>query len=118
MDAVTFGRPKDRRSLVIYLPNLSSGGAERLHVTMAPAFVASGFVVTFLLHRAEGTLIPLLPPGIRVVSMNCDRTIAGLLPLKRFLQRDRPDILLSNLGHNNLIAIWAAAPVAFLPASS
>jgi glycosyltransferase involved in cell wall biosynthesis len=103
------GRPSDRRSLVIYLPDLASGGAERLHLTMAPAFVEADFAVTFLLHRAEGTLKPYLPPGVRVVSMDCGRTIAGLFPLKRFLQRDRPDILLSNLGHNNIIAIWAAA---------
>ena len=103
------GRPGDRRSLVIYLPDLASGGAERLHLTMAPSFVEAGFEVTFLLHRAEGTLKPLLPPGVRVVSMDCGRTLAGLLPLTRFLRLERPDILLSNLGHNNIVAIWAAA---------
>ena len=29
--------------------------------------------------------------------------------MTRFLRRERPDILLSNLGHNNIVAIWAAA---------
>lgn len=96
-------------SLVIYLPNLASGGAERLHVQLAPEFVRAGFNVTFLLHRREGSLLPLVPEEVRIVSMDCGRTLKGLLPLAKFLKREKPDLLLANLGHNNIMAIWAAA---------
>jgi glycosyltransferase involved in cell wall biosynthesis len=104
-----FRRAVNGKSLVIYLPSMASGGAERLHLNLAPLFRDSGLKVTFLLHRAEGSLMPLIPPGIRVVSLDRDRTLSCLLPLTRFLRRERPDFLLSNLGHNNVLAIWAAA---------
>ena len=51
----------------------------------------------------------MIPPGVRVESLDRDRTLSCLLPLKRFLQRERPDIFLSNLPHNNLVSIGAAA---------
>ena len=86
---------------------MASGGAERLHLHLAPYFMQAGYRVTFLLHRAEGSLMPIIPQGARVVSMECGRTLAGLWPLIRFLRKEKPDILLSNLGHNNIIAIWA-----------
>ena len=97
------------KSLVIYLPSLASGGAERLHLNLAPIFRDCGLDVTFLLQRAEGPLLPMIPPGVHVESLDRDRTLSCLLPLKRFLPRERPDIFLSNLPHNNLVSIGAAA---------
>lgn len=97
------------RRLVIYLPTLDSGGAEKLHLNLAPEFNAMGYEVSFLLHRATGSLLPLVPEGIPIFSMDCGRTLAGLLPLARFLKREQPDILLANLGHNNILALWAKA---------
>lgn len=97
------------RSLAIYLPNLAAGGAERLHLNLSPMFLEYGLNVTFLLQRAEGPLMPMVPHGVRVVALGRDRTLSCFLPLVRFLRKERPDILVSNLGHNNILALWAAA---------
>jgi glycosyltransferase involved in cell wall biosynthesis len=94
-------------SVVIYLPTLNSGGAERLHINLAPALVAKGFVVTLLVHRIQGALVDAVPPGVRLVSLECNRTLGALRPLVRFLKKERPNILLSNLGHTNIMAISA-----------
>lgn len=98
-----------RQSLVIFLPDLSGGGAERLHIHLASALAAQGYDVTFLLHRRVGVLLDLLPPHIRLVTLNCRRSLAALMPLVRFLRRERPDFFIANLGHNNIVALWAAA---------
>ena len=49
--------------LVVYLPDLSGGGAERLHVGLAPAFLAAGLRVTFLVHRRRGELLEVCSGG-------------------------------------------------------
>ena len=101
--------PVKKRSVFIYLPSLAGGGVERLSLHLAPVFMAAGYDVTFVLHRAVGELISAVPDGVRVVSLNCRRTIGALFPLIKLLRAEKPDVLLSSLGHNNIIAIWSAA---------
>jgi glycosyltransferase involved in cell wall biosynthesis len=44
-----------------------------------------------------------------VTNFNVRRTWRTLAPLTAYLRKNRPDILLSALGHNNMIAVWARA---------
>ena len=97
-----------RRHLVFYHPSLAGGGIERQLILMAPLWIEAGYDVTFLLHTADGPLIGEVPANVKVVALNVKRTIAALLPLARFLRENRPDLLISSLGHNNIVALWAA----------
>jgi glycosyltransferase involved in cell wall biosynthesis len=90
------------------LPNLAGGGIERVTLLMAPGFIQAGYDVTLLLHTADGALIGSVPPGVKIVVLNVRRTILALVPLARFLRGQRPDILFSSFGHNNIVALWAA----------
>ncbi|MGN6704382.1 MAG: glycosyltransferase [Burkholderiaceae bacterium] len=94
-------------SLAVYLPNLAGGGVERMKLILADAFIKKGYDVTFVLNRAEGELLALLPPSVKVVSLDARRTLAALPRLVAFLRREQPDILLSSMGHNNIVALWA-----------
>ncbi len=94
-------------SLVIYLPDLSGGGAERLYLGLAPAFVEAGFDVTFLLDREQGELLGSVPAGTLVVSLGASRQLAALPRLVRFLRRTRPDLLLSAMEHMNVMSVLA-----------
>lgn len=96
-----------KTSLWIYLPNLSGGGVERMKLILTPAFIERGFDVTFVLNKAEGELLQLLPPAVRVISLNASRTLTALPKLVGYLRREQPDILLSSMGHNNINALWA-----------
>lgn len=96
-----------KKKLAIYLPTLASGGAEKLHVILSSAFMAAGYDVTFVLHRITGAYVKLVPEGVKLVELGSDRTLGCLLPLVKYLKSEKPDILLSNLGHNNIMAIWA-----------
>ena len=97
-----------RRSIVFYMPNLASGGIEKMTLLMAPEFVKAGYKVTLLLQTADGGLINSVPTGIDIVALNCRRTILSLIPLIKYLRQEKPDILFSSYGHNHIIAIWAA----------
>ncbi len=93
--------------LVVYLPDLSGGGAERLHVGLAPIFMAAGLRVTFLVHRRRGELLEVVPAGVRVVSLDAPRPLVALPRLIAFLRRERPELLVANTEHMNIVAIWA-----------
>ena len=82
-------------------------GAERVNVNLAPELTRRGFEVTFVVNKMQGGLVPIIPPRARVVSLDAKRTLSALLPLVRFLRRERPDVLLANIGPINIIALWA-----------
>jgi glycosyltransferase involved in cell wall biosynthesis len=90
------------KSLVIYLPQMANGSIETGLLHMAPHFARYGYDVTFLVHEAK-----IKTNGFRLISFNRKRSLTCLLPLMRFLRQEKPDILLSNLSHNNIITIWA-----------
>ncbi len=93
--------------IAVYLPSLSGGGAEKLHINLAPEFMKRDMDVTFLLDRAEGPLLAMVPEGAKVVGLNSRRVLQSLPLVTDYLKREKPDIVLANLGHNNIIAIWA-----------
>lgn len=93
--------------VAIYLPSLGGGGAERITVTLANAIAARGHQVDFLLAKCEGPYLKDVSPDIRIVDLGNRRTFASLLPLARYLRRERPDALLSGLNHANIVAILA-----------
>lgn len=94
-------------SVALYLPNFASGGAERLNINLASELTRRGFDVSFVVHKQEGALLPIVPPDVRVVSLHARRTLGAFWPLIKYLRREKPNILLSSLGHNNIIAVWA-----------
>ncbi len=101
-------------SVLIYMSDLSGGGVERLTVSLLGDFRRVGVSVMLAVHAKRGEMLPLLPPDLRVVSFGTSRTVGDLLPLARLLRRERPDIVLSSLNHNNIIALLAKA-AAFSP---
>jgi glycosyltransferase involved in cell wall biosynthesis len=94
-------------SLVVYLPDLSGGGAENLHVRLAPEFLSAGCSVTFLLAHESGELLRQVPVGCQIKSLGAERQIKALPKLIRFLRQVRPDVLIANTEHMNVISIVA-----------
>lgn len=97
------------QSLAIYLPDLSGGGAERLHLSLAPLFLQAGLDVTLLLDQRKGALAAQVPEGIRVVELGAERQIKAVFKLARYLRNNRPDVLISNMEHMNVMAVLARA---------
>ncbi len=94
------------KKIIIVLPNLCGGGAERLHVNLANDWVAQGFDVEFILLRKKGELIPLLAPEIAVIGLNVDRFRSAVFPLIIRLRKSRPQVVLA--------AMWPLTSVVVL----
>lgn len=97
-----------RPTVAIYLPDLSGGGAERLHVQLAPRLAALGYAPRLLLDRRAGILLDAVPPTVAVDVLDAKRQLSALPKLVRYLRRTRPALLLANTEHMNVMAVVAA----------
>ncbi|WP_169732514.1 glycosyltransferase [Derxia gummosa] len=95
--------------LAIYLPNFDGGGVERMKLSLIDAFIKMGIDVVVAIHRREGELLHMLPEDVHVVPLEAARSIEALPKMIRFLRALKPHVLLSSMGHNNIIALWARA---------
>lgn len=104
-------RPTGRRPAPLriscYMHSLAAGGVERMRVNLLRQFDAWGASTTLLLHADENRVGAALPARTGLTVFGTRRTAFDLLPLIRHLRRDRPDLLLVSLGHNNVVAMAA-----------
>jgi glycosyltransferase involved in cell wall biosynthesis len=93
----------------IYIHDLSPGGVERQSLVLAKELQARGVDITLVVHQMRGELMPLVPKGLPMVSLNGRRTLDDVLLLRRFLRDERPAVLMANVDHNNIAAAMASA---------
>lgn len=96
------------RPIAFFLPSVRGGGAQRVIVNLAQGLVERGVPVDVVLAAAEGVFLDQLPPAVRVVDLRGRRLLRSVVPLIRYLRRERPRVLVSSMSHANLIALWAA----------
>jgi glycosyltransferase involved in cell wall biosynthesis len=100
-----------KRRILILLPDLNGGGAERLHIYLANFWCQQGINIDFALMRSKGDLIDMITDGIGLVDLGVSRISQVALPLARYLRKTRPDILLAAmwpLTSAAVIAWWLA----------
>jgi Glycosyltransferase len=93
--------------IALFTVSLEVGGAERVLTTLANRFAARGHTVQMALMKPQGELRKELCPEVRRVDLKTYRAMRTILPLARYLRRERPDALLSTLSQPNLVAIVA-----------
>lgn len=93
--------------VALFLPNLAGGGAERVFALLAEGLADRGIDTEVVLVQAIGPHLASVAAAVPVVDLNVSATRYSLLPLARYLRRRRPDVLVTALGHANIIAVWA-----------
>ncbi len=94
-------------TISLLLPDLQFGGAEMSMLRLAGAFVERGCQVDLLLMRPGGQLSDQVPAGVRTILLNTGSELRSLLPLARYLRRQRPAALLTTLDLTNLVGLLA-----------
>ncbi|MEP6689169.1 MAG: glycosyltransferase [Gemmatimonadales bacterium] len=93
--------------IAFFLPTVRGGGAQRVIVNLVQGMVDRGVQVDVVLAIRTGVFLSQLPAEARVVDLGASRLATSLVPLARYLRRERPRVLVSSMSHANLIAIWA-----------
>jgi glycosyltransferase involved in cell wall biosynthesis len=97
------------KKISLILPNLGGGGAEKLAIYLANDWINRGFKVEFILMQNKGELLPLLSEHISVIEVGADRIRDLILPLRKYLKKSSPDVI--------LVGMWpltSAAVIAWL----
>ncbi len=124
------------KHVAFLLNDLALGGAERVVITLCNALATRGFRAELLLRKRQGPLlselsnkvtVTLLPAAGRwrwmpallqlaaagssdvlsLVQSKPPGFVRRLPALRDYLRREKPDVLLSTLTGNNLLAVWA-----------
>ena len=95
------------KRLAFLLTDMRGGGAERVALRLIEDFVRLGHKVDLVLMEAEGELMPLVPHGVRIVDLGAGRIRDVMLPLRRYLRRERPDALQISMWPLTIIGIAA-----------
>ena len=96
-----------RRRIAMFMPSLAGGGAEKMFLRVAAGLARCGFAVDLLIERTERRHLELAPGEIRLVPLDARLSVTSLPKLLRYLHRERPDVLLSNLDWTNAFALIA-----------
>ncbi|MEW5425149.1 glycosyltransferase [Amorphus sp. 3PC139-8] len=81
--------------ILIFLPDLRGGGAERIGLILGEEFLRAGCSVEFVLMQARGELLGEAEEQFAVHSLDCTRAREVPLKFARYLRERRPDALLA-----------------------
>jgi len=76
-------------------------------VALANGFVRRGYMVDLVIADEQGVFRKEVSESVRIVNLGSKRMMASVFRLAAYLQRSKPDALLSAMTHVNLTAIWA-----------
>lgn len=93
--------------IAIALPDLRSGGAEKMRIRLAAQWLAAGFEVDFVLLHARGELLSSVPAGANIHALGVNRYRSAVGPLTKYLNRHQPQVLLAAMWPLTVVAIVA-----------
>jgi glycosyltransferase involved in cell wall biosynthesis len=95
--------------IALFLPNLGGGGVERVFVHLARGLAERGETVELVLASRQGVYLAEVPSSVAIIDLGVARVARAVLPLARYLQQNRPDVLLTAQDHANVVAVAARA---------
>ena len=95
--------------ILLYIPSLRGGGAERSMINLARGLMEAGATVELVTSIAESDYAAELPPDLTLHSLGVRRVVKVIPRLAQLIRRRKPDLLLSRLYRANLVMMAAAA---------
>ncbi|KMQ59077.1 glycosyl transferase family 1 [Chryseobacterium sp. BLS98] len=88
-------------SVIFILPDLETGGAERIVTTIANHLSRDRFEPKILLLRKQGGYLNFLKKDVEIIDINTERIRHSLKPILGEIYRRKPDIVFSGFGEVN-----------------
>jgi len=92
---------KKKISVIFILPDLETGGAERIVTTIANHLSRDKFEPKILLLRKQGGYLDLLKSDVEIIDIETERIRHSLKPILKEIYRRKPDIVFSGFGEVN-----------------
>jgi glycosyltransferase involved in cell wall biosynthesis len=98
-------KPTKKIKISIVLPNLAAGGAERVLSFIAQELNPNRFKTTLVIIGHEKDAAYDIE-GIEVIFFNKDRVMAGIKDLFQYIRHNKPNIVVSAVGHLNTVTAY------------
>ncbi|MFH1263562.1 MAG: glycosyltransferase [Pseudomonadota bacterium] len=95
--------------IAFFTSDLRVGGAKHCLINLIENLSGRGLRIDLVLQRAEGPLVAAVPESVRVLSLGTTSASSGVVRLAAYLERSRPEHVVSMLMEPNLIALRARA---------
>jgi glycosyltransferase involved in cell wall biosynthesis len=117
--------------IALLMSGFGSGGVPQVMLTLARGFMAEGHPVDIVVARNEGPRRSAVPEGARVIDLEArrprlswrrllrkkrHRVLACVPPLVRYLEAERPAVVLAGGNYINYVGVRARARTALAPA--
>ena len=79
--------------ILVILPNLAGGGAERIHIYLANEWAKYGHEVTLCLLEEDGVLKKLVDDSVKIKNLKCSRIRDSFFALMKIFSNEKPDII-------------------------
>jgi len=93
--------------ILVVLPDLGAGGAERVSINLGKFFKNKDFQVIFLVMVEGGDLLGEAKSQFEVHSLNCTRLRNGIQPIAHMIDRLCPDIILVHMWPLTVVTLLA-----------
>lgn len=95
--------------LLCFLADLDGGGAERSMLNLCRGFLDKGLQPVLAFGRGDGPARRWADPRLRLINLGAPRARQALLPLRRLLTKERPELVFATKLDANLIAAIAVS---------
>lgn len=90
-----------KKTIIFILPDLETGGAERIVTTLANHLPREKFIPKIMLLRKQGGYLALLKEDVEVIDLKIQRIRHGLFPILKQLRKLKPDLVFCGFGEIN-----------------
>src|SRR5690554_690834 len=94
-----------KRKIMLLVPSLRGGGAERVMATLAANLDIEKFEIRLVLVNKEGPYLKMIPSDIPIIDLKCSRVRYAAPKLITEINNFKPEVILSTLGHLNLLLL-------------
>lgn len=92
---------KKKINILFILPDLHTGGAERIVTTIANHLPRDRFRPSILLMRREGGYLEILKDDVSIIDIKTERIRNSLRPILKKIKKLKPDIVFTGFGEVN-----------------
>ena len=91
------------------ISKLGFGGAEQVFLSLAKQFVSMPYVdFIFVVDSSDGENVKTAKSlGFNIYSLEVKRTLHSIIPMKRFIEREKPDVIISAYTDTNAACLLA-----------
>lgn len=90
-----------KKSIIFILPDLETGGAERIVTTLANHLPREKYAPKIMLLRKKGGYLDLLKEDVEIIDLKTERIRNGLFPILKEIKKQQPDLVFSGFGEVN-----------------